>query len=131
MNGQILEAFPLRNRMYLYGDVETWMMEFIGGDVMFRFDRQFDQGIINTNCVAEVGGIHYVFGENDIWMHDGTSDKPLATGKVRKFIYREHVRPDEASPVLRDRQPTHQRDHLLLCRRPTATPSSLPLRARV
>lgn len=96
MQGQILEAFPLRNRLYLYGDVETWMMEFIGGNDMFRFDRQFDQGIINTNAVAEVGGIHYVFGDHDIWMHDGTSDKPLATAKVRNFIYR-NMRPDETA----------------------------------
>jgi hypothetical protein len=75
--------------MYLYGDVETWMMEFIGGDVMFRFDRQFDKGSSIPTVWLRSGGIHYVFGDNDIWMHDGTSDKPLATGKVRKFIYRE------------------------------------------
>jgi len=87
MDGEIIDAFPLRNRMYLYGDTETWIMEFIGGVSMFRFDRQFDKGIISTNCVAEVGGAHYIFGPNDIWLHDGTSDKMIARGKNRKFIY--------------------------------------------
>jgi len=95
MQGAIIDAFPLRNRMYLYGDAETWMMEFIGGNDMFRFDRTFDRGVLGVNCVAEEGGLHYVFGNNDIWVHDGTGDRRLGTSKVRRFIY-DSMRREEA-----------------------------------
>jgi hypothetical protein len=87
LRGSIMDALLLRNRMYIYGDQETWLMEFLGGDNMFSFQRAYDRDVIGTNCVAEVNGIHYVFGNDDLWMHDGTQDKPLATGRVRKFIY--------------------------------------------
>jgi hypothetical protein len=36
---------------------------------------------------VEVDGKHYVFGIEDIWMHDGTSEASIAEGKVRKFIF--------------------------------------------
>lgn len=87
MNGAIVDAYPLRNRMYLFSDVETWLMETIGGVEIFRFDRAFDRGVINTNCVVEVAGMQYVFGSNDIWWHDGTSADSLASGRVRRFIF--------------------------------------------
>jgi len=87
MDGEIVDGVKLRNRMYIYGTRETWLMEFIGGLDMFRFDRAFDRNVINTNCVVENDGIHYVFGTDDLWMHDGTQDKSLATGVVRKFVF--------------------------------------------
>jgi len=46
-----------------------------------------NHGILNVNCAAEDDGTHYVFGPKDVWLHDGTQKKSLATGKVRKFIY--------------------------------------------
>lgn len=96
MTGAIIEAYPLRSTMFLYGDSEAWAMEFVGGNDVFRFARRFDKGIIGTNCVVENAGIQYVFGKNDIWMHDGTTDRSLATGKVRRFVY-DAMRRDESS----------------------------------
>lgn len=87
LNGSIIDAVAIRDTMFLYSAKETWAMEFIGGNDMFRFARRFDRGAISDNCVLEESGVHYVFGQNDLWMHDGTSMKPLATGKVRRFIY--------------------------------------------
>jgi hypothetical protein len=88
MQGAIIDGFPMRNRLYLYGRDETRYMEYIGGNDMFRFERAFDKGVINANCVVEDSNLHYVFGDNDIWYHDGVSEKSLATGRVRRFIYR-------------------------------------------
>ncbi|MBB4039096.1 hypothetical protein GGR34_000731 [Microvirga flocculans] len=95
MKGGIIDAYPLRNRMYIFSDVETWLMESVGGVEIFRFDRAFDRGVINTNCVMEVAGLQYVFGSNDIWFHDGTTADSLASGRVRRFIY-DSLRRDES-----------------------------------
>jgi hypothetical protein len=96
MDGAIIEALPTRDTMFLYSAKETWAMEFIGGLDMFRFARRFDKGIISDNCVVDEAGIQYVFGQNDLWMHDGTSVKSLASGKVRRFVF-DTLRRDNAS----------------------------------
>jgi hypothetical protein len=54
--------------------------------------RKFgDAGALSANCVVEVDGKHFVFGPNDIWVHDGTGKKSIASGRVRKFIFRSLV----------------------------------------
>lgn len=90
MDGEILDGVPLRNRLYLYARTETRYMEYVGGNDMFRFDttKTFDKGVISVNCVVENGNLHYVFGDDDIWVHDGVTQKSIADGRVRRFIFR-------------------------------------------
>jgi hypothetical protein len=87
MRDDILDGHSLRNRFFIFSSTETFFMEYIGGNDMFRFDKSFDRGVINVNCVVEYNGLHYVFGEQDIWVHDGVSERSIAQGRVRKFIY--------------------------------------------
>lgn len=87
MQGPIIDGLALKNRLMIYAADETWLMEYIGGNEMFRFDRQFQKGVISTNCVVEHNGLHYVFGPDDIWVHDGVSPKSIATNRVRRFIF--------------------------------------------
>lgn len=87
MSEPITAALALKERLFIYSQDETWYMEYVGGNDMFKFDRQFGQGIIGTNCVVEAGGIHYVFGQNDIWAHDGVTQKSMAQDQTRKFIF--------------------------------------------
>lgn len=87
MQEPIVDGVPLKSRLMIYSRNETWFMDYIGGNEMFRFDRQFDRGVIGTNCVIETNGMHYVFGSNDIWLHDGISQKSIAQGRVRRYIY--------------------------------------------
>jgi hypothetical protein len=37
---------------------------------------------------VEVNNRHYVFGSNDIWMHDGLSMTSIADKRVRKWVYK-------------------------------------------
>jgi hypothetical protein len=64
-------------------------MRATGNSDVFAFTKLFtDGGAINTNCSVEVDGVHFVFGSNDLWTHDGTTKVSIATGRVRSFIYR-------------------------------------------
>lgn len=87
MQEPIIDGVPLKSRLMIYSRNETWFMDYIGGNEMFRFDRQFDRGVIGPNCVVETNGMHYVFGANDIWLHDGISQKSIAQGRVRRYIF--------------------------------------------
>jgi hypothetical protein len=41
----------------------------------------FSKGAINANCSVEIDGKHYVFGNDDIWTHDGYSEQSSATAR--------------------------------------------------
>jgi hypothetical protein len=72
----------------LYSNNDVWRMQQTSGRFVFRFERLFDDlGILGTNCVAEVDGLHYVFGEHDIYIHDGTRPQSIATGQVQDFVF--------------------------------------------
>jgi hypothetical protein len=86
--GAILDACPLGNNMFIYGENEVWLQTPVGGTEIWNYDQVFDnRGVINTNCVVEFNGNHYVFGTDDIWMHNGTLPTSICTDRVRDFIF--------------------------------------------
>jgi hypothetical protein len=89
MNGEIVDAATLGNSLILYSNSETWQMTADQSNDVYAYRKlPFSAGAINTNCVVEVNNRHYVFGSDDIWMHDGLSMDSISDGRVRKFIYK-------------------------------------------
>lgn len=88
MVGPIIDGLSLRDSFFIYGNNEVWAMNFIGGQLIYDFRKRFnDRGIINTNCVVEVDGLHYVFDTDDIYIHDGASPRSIVHGKNKDFIF--------------------------------------------
>lgn len=89
----IVDGLPLGNAFIIYSTTESAIMDFTGSQSVFSF-RNFYQGdgVINVNCVVSTGKEHYVFGDTDIYMHNGITVKPLARGKVKDRIYSTLVR---------------------------------------
>lgn len=84
----IRDGGVLGNIFIIYAQDQVWLMEYTGSSYVFNFRRLFPTGgIINTNCFVEVEGKHFVFGENDIYVHDGASKKSIADGRVRRRIF--------------------------------------------
>jgi hypothetical protein len=93
LNSPLVDGVTLRDRFILYASNETWVMEYRGDNLMFNYKRLFyDRGLIGQNCVAEYQSVHYVFGNDDIWSHDGYQHKSIAVGRVRDFIFQNLVR---------------------------------------
>lgn len=87
LTGPIVDAQVLRDSMYIYSNHEIWRMDYVGGNDVFAFSKAFaGVGAINTNCVVEVEGKHYVFSTHDIIVHDGNTYKSLVDGRVKEFI---------------------------------------------
>jgi hypothetical protein len=65
-------------------------MEYTAGPDVFQFFKVTgDRGIINTNCVVEVDGIHYVFDDDDIYAYDGAGNpRSICDQRVRNYIFR-------------------------------------------
>ena len=93
LRNPILDGLALGSQFIIYSENQVYLMEYTGSSLVFNFRRLFATGgIINTNCVAEVEGKHYVFGSDDIYIHDGISRKSIADGRIRKKIFKNILR---------------------------------------
>ena len=88
LEGPITDACALGNLMIIYGQNETWVQALTGDDNIWGYEPLFkDQGAISANCAIEIDKKHYVFGLNDIWMHDGNSKESICDERTREFIF--------------------------------------------
>lgn len=88
LKGPIVDACELGDSLIIYGYTQTFVMVADGSDNVYRYRQlPFDMGAINANCSITVDGRQYVFGPNDIWMHDGISKQSVIGGKNREFVF--------------------------------------------
>lgn len=89
LKNPIIDGLTLGTQFCIYSSDQVWLMEYTGSSFVFNFRRLFPTGgVLNTNCVVEVEGKHYVFGSDDIYVHDGSTKKSLADNRVRRRIYK-------------------------------------------
>ena len=88
MQTPIIDGLSLGTNFIIYSASEAVLMEFTGGQFIMSFRKIFgDEGIINANCAVEVEGKHYVFGNFDIYVHDGLRRQSIADERVRQFVF--------------------------------------------
>lgn len=96
--GEILEGEPLRDAFIIYTTNDTFSMQYIGGNSIFRFSKLFaGSGILARNCVAEFEGKHFVISKNDIFVHDGSNRKSIVAGRIRDHLIDEITSVNELS----------------------------------
>lgn len=90
LRGQLIDGAAMGDSFMIYGEHQVFRMDYIGTPFIFRFSKVFDdQGIMSQNCALDIEGRHYVFGRNDIFMHDGVQKISIADAKVKKTIFNE------------------------------------------
>lgn len=89
MPSALIDGCSMSERMFLYGTTATWVMEPSYDAFVYRYRGVFanNAGVISQNCIASVGGSHYVFGPTAIWTHDGQQMKDIVDGVIRRKIY--------------------------------------------
>jgi hypothetical protein len=88
MKSSIVDAQTLGPQLVIYGLQEAWMMQADGSQQVYNYRKlPFQKGSLNANCSLELDGKHYVFGVDDIWMHDGNSEVSIVDKANRDFIF--------------------------------------------
>ncbi|QDP52901.1 MAG: hypothetical protein Unbinned4512contig1001_39 [Prokaryotic dsDNA virus sp.] len=88
-NGDLLDQLTLGNTHIIYAERGVYAMDFIGAPFVFSFRELFsDEGIISKGACASWEGKHLVVGENDIYVHDGSTKKSVADLRVRNEFYK-------------------------------------------
>lgn len=84
----------LDGTMIVYGERQSWRFVFTGDtsnaaqNLWINEPLSNDQGVVSVNGVAYYNRRHYVFGSDDLYMHDGVSIAPLADEKIRRWVFR-------------------------------------------
>lgn len=91
LSSPIIDGLSLGDSFLIYTDREVVRMDFVGQPFIFAFNTVFNEnsGMITKNCAVEVEGKHYVFGRDDIYVHDGVSRMSLVDGVIRQKVFDE------------------------------------------
>ena len=88
LDGEIKDACQLGQDLIIYGQREAWRMHPDGSTFVYSYTKlSYAKGSINVNCSIELDGKNYVFGIDDIWVHDGISEESLCDTFVRDYIF--------------------------------------------
>lgn len=85
--GEIIDGLSMRDSFVVYTTNDTFLMQYIGGNAIFRFTKLFSgSGLLGRRCATEFEGKHFVVSSNDIYVHDGSNRKSVVAGRVRDYL---------------------------------------------
>jgi hypothetical protein len=93
--GFVIDCLPLRNFNVVYKDDQAWLMQYVGGISVFRFDRiRSSTGILDRRCVGSFelearGEHHFVVGPDDVYIHNGQYSQSVIDQRNRDLLYGE------------------------------------------
>jgi hypothetical protein len=72
-----------------YKDRAIFLGQFVGAPVVWDWVQVpgGDAGCVGQDAWCDVGGSHFVVGQDNIWLFDGSRPVPLATNQVRQWFY--------------------------------------------
>lgn len=82
--GEIVDGLAMRDSFVIYTTNDTFLMQYIGGNSIFRFTKLFTgSGLLARRCMTEFEGKHFVVSTNDVYVHDGSNRKSIVAGRIR------------------------------------------------
>ena len=86
--GNIVDGLSLRDTFVIYAERAIYLLSFTGDEFVWRIRPLTESyGLLSTNCVVEVKGIHYFMTDSDIMYTDGNSVESLLYNMFqRKFV---------------------------------------------
>lgn len=94
-SGFVIDCLPLRNFNVIYKDDQAWLMQFVGGVSVFRFDRvRATTGILGRRCAGAFelegrGEHHFVVGPDDVYVHNGQYAQSVIDQRNRDLLFGE------------------------------------------
>jgi hypothetical protein len=89
-SGQIVDGLSLQGKFYVYKENSTWRFRNVGGQFIFDEDAFLETtGLLAPRCVAVTGDgqKHFFVGQDNIYLHDGNSAKPLLDKLTRRYLF--------------------------------------------
>lgn len=83
----VLDMLDLRNNMFVYSSDSISVLSIGATTKVAPYSKSY--GILNTDCVVEFDGNHFVVDRNDIYTHNGSGKiDSLAKNRVTKYFFK-------------------------------------------
>jgi hypothetical protein len=84
--GEILDGRSLRDEFCMYSRNSIDLLAFSANNPLYWQRRELSStvGILNTHCLSEVKGTHYLIVDGDIVMNDGSNIRSIIDGRLRQ-----------------------------------------------
>ncbi|QGH73560.1 MAG: hypothetical protein [Siphoviridae sp. ct7UA22] len=93
---EFVAAVLLNKSLIIYRTNSIYEMRFIGGTLVFSIEQRFEgKTLISSKAVAAKGRLHYCIGENEFYVHDGSSEQVFDVRPVSDYYFNT-VNPDYA-----------------------------------
>lgn len=86
--GGLLCGSPLNDSLMIYKRSATYKAKWVGGNRIFDIRKvSSSSGALTPRSVCDIGGKHFIVSDGDVLISDGTTDKPIAEGRVRDYLF--------------------------------------------
>ena len=87
--GQITAGGRLGDYAVVYKDKAIYVGQFVGAPAVWDFTLVpgGEAGCVGQDAWCDVGGAHFVVGQDNIWLFDGSRPVPIGVGQVRQWFY--------------------------------------------
>jgi hypothetical protein len=83
---QVLDMLDLRGNMFIYSEDSINILSI--GNITRVTPYSKSYGILNTDCVVEFDGQHFVVDRNDIYVHSGSGQiESIADFRIKKYFF--------------------------------------------
>lgn len=85
----ILDGVALGTTFIIYRENSIWKMQYTGGQEIFDTRPMTDSaGMLAKACAVEfTKGLHAVFGDSDLLIHDGQTLRSIADERIRRAVF--------------------------------------------
>lgn len=87
--GQITAGGKLGDYAVAYKDKAIFLGQFVGAPSVWDWIQVpgGDAGCIGQDAWTDIGGAHFIVGQDNLWLFDGSRPVPIGVGQVRDWFY--------------------------------------------
>jgi hypothetical protein len=87
--GAITAAMVLGDYVVAYKTSAIFVGTFVGSPIGFQWNKMpgGPAGAVGQEAVCDIGGAHFIVGESNFWIFDGTRPIPIGVGETRDWFY--------------------------------------------
>lgn len=86
--GSVIDGAPLRDLFIIWKESSCYTLQYTGGSQIMAL-RLLDAsvGLLNRNCLANVGGLQFALTQGDVVVTDGQQVRSIADDRVQRSLF--------------------------------------------
>ena len=87
--GQIVAGGRLGEYAVAYKERAIYIGQFVGAPAVWDWLQVTggEAGCVGLEAWCDIGGAHFIIGQDNIWLFDGSRPQPVGVGQVRQWFY--------------------------------------------